>query len=741
MAAEHGDIQQVASGDLAVEFDAGGRLRSLRRVSTGYEFLEDIASVRSPWRLELRDRAGRSREITALDACDCRIEYTGAGLRLIWTGLQRAPEITVSATVTSQDDLLHWRLTVEGMTPDAALWRADFPLLSGMRPIASGDEERLLLPRAGGYVIRDSSAAIFANDVIGRRVSLAYPGGMTMQCIAYYRQRGDGLLAIIQDPHGYYKRLTVQGELEATGWTLAFEHFPEGMPQTAGRFAPSYPVALAAFTGDWMDAAERYRTWAITQPWCCRGPLYARDDLPRWLLEIGLWVWNRGCSDQVLPGALQLHERIDAPVALDWYWWHQTPYDTYFPDYLPPREGETSFRAAIDHLHAQGLRAIVYVNGRLWGTGAPSWEAKQAHQAACKQENGDIYREVYNVFNRAEMAPMCPTTALWQTTLSSLANELVNRYGLDGVYIDQIGISSPQLCFDPQHPHPLGGGNHWYQGYRQLIRRVRRAVQAHPDAMFPTEGSCEVYLDLFDAFLVLDNSFERMGFYDRIGLNWEPVPLFAAVYHDHALHFGSYASLAPPPYDELWPRPQGPIRSQRFDERDFVDAFYAELGRAFVAGAQPMVANVHPEQLEDPRLQPHWRFLRDLVRTRLLAAPFLVYGRWLRPPDLDVPEITVEFLVRGIYTPPDQEHVVRRHMPAVLASQWAAPDGRRGLALANISDHPHRITWRIDDAHAGWRIYRINGRGRTLVGRLGKASAIYEGTIPARAVELIEIGP
>ncbi len=741
MASEHDSGHQVIGGDLVAGFDAGGRLRTLRRVSTGHEFLRESPSGRSLWRLELRDRAGRSREVTAQDARDCRIERTGAGLRLVWADIRGASGIIVSATVIPQDDLLQWRLAVEGMTPDAALWRADFPLLSGMRPIAPGNRERLLLPRAGGYLIRDPSAAIFANDAIGRGISLAYPGGMTMQCMAYYRPRGDGLLAIIQDPHGYYKRLTVRGEPEATSWTLAFEHFPEGMPQTTGRFAPPYPVALAAFTGDWMDAAERYRTWAVTQPWCCRGPLYARDDLPRWLLEAGLWVWNRGRSNRVLPGVLQLRERIEAPIALDWYWWHRTPYDTHFPDYLPPREGETSFRSAIDRLHAEGVHAIVYVNGRLWGTGAPSWEERQARQAACKQENGDIYREVYNVFNRAEMAPMCPTTALWQTTLSGLADDLVNRYGLDGVYIDQIGISSPQLCFDPQHPHPPGGGNHWCQGYRQLIKRVRRAVQAHPDAMFPTEGSCEAYLDLFDAFLVLDNSFERMGFYDRIGLNWEPVPLFAAVYHDHALHFGSYASLAPPPYDELWPHPQGPVRSHRFDERDFVDAFYAELGRAFVAGAQPMVANVHPEQLEDPRLQPHWRFLRDLVHTRLLAAPFLLYGRWLRPPDLDVPEITVEFLVRGIYTPPDEEHVVRRRMPAVLASQWVAPDGRRGLALANISDRPHYITWRVEDAGAGRRVYRINGRGRIPVGRLNERSAVYEGTIPARAVELIEVGP
>ena len=230
------------------------------------------------------------------------------------------------------------------------------------------------------------------------------------------------------------------------------------------------------------------------------------------------------------------------------------------------------------------------------------------------------------------MTPMCPATALWQTTVADLVGELLGGYGLDGVYLDQIAHTALELCHAPDHGHPAGGGNHWRGGYRTLMQVVRRRTQAHPHAILPTEGSCEAYLDLFDAFLVLDNSFERMGFYDKLDLNWESVPLFAAVYHDYALHFGSYASLAPPPYDDLWPQPQGPVRSQRFRERDFADAFYAELGRAFVAGAQPMVSNVYASELDDPSLQAHWRFLRELVHTRLHAAPFLVYGAWLVPP-------------------------------------------------------------------------------------------------------------
>ncbi len=729
---------RLVGGNLQVEFDRDGRLMALRQSGGAFIFLEHKIMGASPWRLVVRDRLRQPRTLTALDARACHIESNSHGLDLTWTEIESAPGLIVQAAITPEEGHLLWRLAVDGLAADAALWRVDFPVLAGLLPIASGDDEQLLLPRAGGYVVRNPSQAIFANSEIGHRISLAYPGSMTMQFIAYYCQRSDGLMVMTQDPDGYYKRFTAERGEGPAGWTLAIEHFPAGMPQSSGRFAPPYPIALSAFRGDWTEAATRYRSWAIRQPWCSRGPLATRGDIPRWLLETGLWVWNRGRSDQVLPGIRRLGQLVQAPIALDWYWWHKTPYDTHFPDYLPPREGEASFRQAIARLHEEGVRAIVYVNGRLWGTSAQSWIAQQAGLAACKQEDGNIYREVYNVFNQAEMAPMCPTTTLWQTTLRNLVDELINRYGLDGVYIDQIGIAAPQLCFDPQHPHPPGGGNHWHRGYRQLIEAARHTTRLHPEAMFPTEGSCEAYLDLFDAFLVLDNSFERMGFYERIGLKWEPVPLFAAVYHDYALHFGSYASLAPPPYDELWPQSQGPLRSSRFDERDFTGAFYAELGRAFVAGAQPMVANVHPQQVDDPALQPCWRFLRDLVHTRLQAAPFLLYGRWLQPLALDAPEITVDFLVRGIYTSPDKERVVQRRLPAVLASLWAAPDGRQALALANISDCSQRVTWKAAGM-SGKMVYGINGRGRIPLGRIGNSGVVYNEKIPAHTVQVIEI--
>jgi hypothetical protein len=721
--------------DLAVTFDDRGLLREIGHAGRGAVEIQPD----SPWRLALGDRAGRSWAVRARDASACHIEPLGEGLRLAWRDIRGAAGLAVHAEITPQADGLAWRLAVQGLHRDAALWQADFPVLAGLCLPGQSGEARVLMPKAGGQVIRNvMQARLSERDT--EAGSFSYPCDLSMQLMAWYRAGGEGLMVMAQDPDGHYKRFALRRE-QGGGLTLAVEHFPAGLPFSGDPFSPPYPVVLAAFDGDWMNAAQRYRAWAIRQPWCRRGPLHTRRDIPAWLLANGLWVWNRGPSSDVLPGARRLHAMVQAPVALDWYWWHHTPYDTHFPDYLPAREGEEPFREAVDGLHADGLRAIVYINGRLWGTRAASWQAQQAGRAACKAVDGDIYRERYCIFDpaEAEVTPMCPTTALWQDTVAGLAREILHRYGLDGVYLDQIAHTEPAPCYDPTHDHPAGGGAHWRDGYRALIGAVRAAAKAHPDAILPSEGACEAYLDLLDAFLVLDNSYERLGFYSKLDLNWESVPLFAAVYHDYALHFGSYASLAPPPYDALWPQPEGPVRSTRFHERDFAGAFYAELGRAFVAGAQPMVSNAYASDLDDPALAEHWRFLRDLVHTRLHAAPFLVYGAWRQPPRLEAPEITVDFLVRGIYTAPEREHVVQRRMPAVLASLWTAPDGRLGLALANISPDAQQVCWRSADTRPGQPTHLIDGRGRAPLGRVADDGLVFEGAIPGRSVRVIEV--
>jgi hypothetical protein len=94
-------MQNATGGDLVLGFDGGGLLRVVRRASNGYVYLEQRTGGVSPWRLELRDRAGQTRTVTAFDAHACHVECVGTGLRLTWREISNASDVVVHASFAS----------------------------------------------------------------------------------------------------------------------------------------------------------------------------------------------------------------------------------------------------------------------------------------------------------------------------------------------------------------------------------------------------------------------------------------------------------------------------------------------------------------------------------------------------------------------------------------------------------------------------------------------------------------
>src|SRR5213080_975732 len=307
-------------------------------------------------------------------------------------------------------------------------------------------------------------------------------------------------------------------------------------------------------------------------------------------------AWSRpGCSKPacgsgtgVARPALALQDALGLPVSIYWHWWHHGPYDTSFPDYLPPREGVDSFRAALATAHAAGSHAMVYMNQRLWCTGTPSWTAEGAASWAVKERDGRVREEVYNVFDPQPCATMDVTTSFWRAKYAGIADTVLDGYGVDGIYMDQAVQSL--VCWDPTHGHPVGGGNYWMGGFRALATQIRAAVQPGRPVLLAGEGAGEPWLPELDLMLTLQVSQER---YTDPGSGWEPIPFFQAVYHAYGVTYGNYSSLVMPPYDELWPAqfappPPGPL--ELLDTR-FRRQFYLEQARAFVWGLQPTIAN------------------------------------------------------------------------------------------------------------------------------------------------------
>eukprot|EP01126_Amoeba_proteus_P041825 TRINITY_DN4512_c0_g1_i5.p1 TRINITY_DN4512_c0_g1~~TRINITY_DN4512_c0_g1_i5.p1 ORF type:complete len:256 (+),score=36.16 TRINITY_DN4512_c0_g1_i5:335-1102(+) len=132
-----------------------------------------------------------------------------------------------------------------------------------------------------------------------------------------------------------------------------------------------------------------------------------------------------------------------------------------------------------------------------------------------------LYEESYG--SKAVFAVSCPSTDYWQNTITSVVSELVNEYGTDGVYLDQIAAAGPRNCFDPTHDHPLGGGSAWVDGYRLMLTKARSKIGN--DAILLTESNAEPFMDSINLYLTL------VGFIvaDFSGSN-RIIPVFPAIY-------------------------------------------------------------------------------------------------------------------------------------------------------------------------------------------------------------------
>jgi len=209
-------------------------------------------------------------------------------------------------------------------------------------------------------------------------------------------------------------------------------------------------------------------------------------------------------------------------------------FDTHYPEYFPPREGFETSLAALQKL---GVRVAPYINGRIFDQATQTWTRDQASRFAAKNlpnptlnnQTLALYNESYG--SQALFAVMCPHTDYWQATIADVVGTLVQIYGTDGVYIDQIAAAVPKPCWDPSHNHSLGGGHYWVDGYRSMLQNVR--AQAGDKALILTEANAEPYMQGVNMFLTLT------AFAGDFAGGTHIVPAFPAIYGGYVFTMGS----------------------------------------------------------------------------------------------------------------------------------------------------------------------------------------------------------
>jgi len=712
-----------------------GSLLELTDRASGHNLVGDAEEIGGLWQLDLLVE-GRPLILTPAQSKSFRVEVLrdGREARLTWNEFTPPGAAAVGVEVVVQLDAetpnSAWKIAV-AKPADVPLRRVNFPRVFGLK---RQEDERLAVPAWLGQQAADPRRHLCGENGKGRRWAWDYPGGLSLQCLAYYGADGDGFYAACDDAAATRKGFAFWGQARGE---VAFEavHYPEGEATGAGGYSVPYRVLLGTFQGDWITAAERYRAWGTAQPWARQSRL-RRGAVPDWLLETGMWVWNRGRSPGVLPPAAALQERLGLPVSVFWHWWHGCPYDIGFPEYLPPREGADPFRQALERAHGQGLHALVYMNQRAWGLSTQSWKEEGAERFAVKGEDGKIRPEIYNVFTRQALVSMCLATSFWRNKYAGLAEEAFRDLGVDGIYMDQACSHRP--CYDPDHGHPRGGGNSWIEGFRALTADIRQRCDGRRPIVLAGEGCGEAWLPHLDLMLALEVSKER---YASPTNPWEVIPFFQAVYHPYAVTYGNYSSLSMPPYDELWPAEFAPDEPLALLDRKYSRQFYLEQARSFVWGQQPTLANFLPKLLDER--PEEMEYVMRLARVRSRATKYLLHGEFLRPPRLDVPETTSDFSRLSIYAGQrDRLTSYQKRHPLAIAGAWRAPDGDVAVALASIADEPLGLSFELDGSYYRLpreaKAHRIDEAGRHPIEFSDRPLGSFEFELPARQIWVIE---
>jgi hypothetical protein len=726
---------RIADGKLQVGLDAAtGSLRELVDLADGYNQLADRSEPLGLWQITVR-QGQTTHELSAERAGPPQIERSAGeppGLRLVWNrvaadGIEPLRVEVVVQLSPKDASLSRWTLSL-AKPKSMQLTRVRFPRVPSLR---QRPDEVLAVPKQLGVLTRNPRRLTQGKDNKGQRLTWGSPQGtdLSLPCLAFYQQNGPGFYAACDDPQGFRKDFSLWGDREGQ---LHFEilHAPEQEAAELAEFRLPFVVVLGAFRGDWTTAAEIYRESPTAKAIAQRGRLRRRLT-PAWLPETGLWLWNRGRSQQVLEPAVVMRKHLQAPVSVLWHWWHNCPYDAGFPEFLPPREGTEPFQAALAAAQRQDVHAILYMNQRLWGMQTQSWINEGAETYAVKAQDGKVRPEVYNVFMKAPCVPMCIGTQFWREKYAGLAQEVFCGLKADGVYMDQTGCWAN--CYDPNHGHILGPGRYWTDGLAMLTTEIRDRCSPRGPVALGGEYCGEPWLGNLDLTLALSVSHDRIGG----GAAWEPIPFFQAVYHGSTVVFGSMAGLAHPPYDEKWPPDLAPPGRLAPLDRKFARQFYLDHARTFAWGMQPMLANFLPSQLEV--FPEEMDFLTRMVRTRMRSLKYLLHGTWLRTPAIEAPTQEIDVAELGTYTP---LRAFRRTCPVALAGAWRAADGDVGIALASIQDDPLPLRLPIDAQGYGLParsvVYRIDETGRHRLGVFDASQHVFPLDLPPRGLCVIE---
>ena len=544
----------------------------------------------------------------------------------------------------------------------------NYPQISGLGKINGRMEDDFLAtPHYLGRLIKNPASGKILN---GSRLFRSNNSGHSMHFDAIYSKNLDGLFFGVWDSKQNSKRWDLTSSLiNGFGWTCV--NIPNNMKcSPIQQWTIPYSIEIQSFNGDWYDAAQIYRNWAIKQEWCSKGTLLQRrnQDIPEWFLDTTCWL--HVSVDNLLKG-----QKIDCEKYFSDFQDHKIGiwlthwgvdnkrYDFPNPDRFPLTSKD---KIVLSKLKEAGYSISGYIQLTAWTKTMPIYKANpNAENNLLRNFYGQILSWGGTGYRKDSM--LAYPGKLWQNVLTQVVGKMVDS-GFSVAYLDSGNHGGAHLNFTPSCSKNSGGGNDYVQNNRKLLTVLREeGRKKNPNFCTTTESFWEGNLHCLDAVMCVNSPSAYLES-DRV----TAIPLAPAVYHDYAQLFATHYG--------------------RGDLKGSAQGVIAKTAQALLWGIMPGWELPHAMY----RFSNPQRVLKT-SKQRMAAydagRKYLQYGKMLRPPIIkgDNPIIEIPWGIGW------RDAVYNVKSSAVIGTTYEAKDGTLGIVLYNMDKTLHDVIVQLDN--------------------------------------------
>ena len=494
------------------------------------EFLErDGATIRIPSARFWEFQFGGKTYNAANAALTASSETSGSATRTYQCG---KASITFRYMIPASGDRLNLTYTIE--SPKG--WTGTPNLVIGrIGGLAATPDSRIVWPYRYGQLLR--------GDLVKNYVERPAPGHMWMQFMGHYTPDA-GLLWYVEDALGFLK-FASHGKERDGKLVLGWRERP--WLDGSGRYELPFPYVFVPFGKcDYHDFAAVYADWARQQPWAqvsAAEKLAARPALANAVFDgkvkiagfeafggnkhVPLAVKKEraklsvGFADaEKFIRSLETQYGVKPAYRYDGWW---GAFDVGYPDLFPVSErngGNAAFEKFAAFTRANRSPVTYYMNPINFDEESDTYRITQS----VRQLNGEI--QPFSFWSGSRLRMVSP-----QFILPGNRNTFdhFKKYAIyGGVFVDQIGGSSPYLDFNDLAGYEYYGKDSNSRACKEAFRQIRAE---DPAWMIGTEDGQEQYLDSYD----FAEAYPR-GFSDaenlKLGKGATYIPLNELVYGD-----------------------------------------------------------------------------------------------------------------------------------------------------------------------------------------------------------------